>query len=41
LKGLGLDVELLDKDDQVVNFEKNEEIVEPRYRFEANKEAQE
>ncbi len=41
LKGLGLDVELLDKNDKAVNFEKNEEIVEPRYRFEANKEVQE
>ncbi len=39
LKGLGLDVELLDKNDKAVNFEKNEELVEPRYRFEAtNKE---
>ncbi len=38
LKGLALDVELLDKNDVPVDFEKNEELVEPRYRFEANQE---
>jgi len=35
LKGLGLDVELLDENDVAVNFEKNEELVEPRFRREA------